>query len=76
MNFVADVESAIAENEIIAVNSTKLKKENKAAADVQVKQELSVADETAKLKKLYDEGILTKDDLIRLRKNFWKSNKK
>lgn len=63
LNFVADVESAIESKEIVAINRRSFdKKEAPIVANVVVKQETSLADELGKLKKLHDEGVLTKEE--------------
>jgi hypothetical protein len=55
-----DIDNAIASGEIIVPDEFKPKL--KTATTVEVKQQLSVADELVKLKKLYDDGVLTKEE--------------
>ncbi len=54
-----DVENAIASGEIAVPDEFKPKPKTTV---VEVKQQVSVADELIKLKKLYDDGVLTKDE--------------
>jgi hypothetical protein len=56
MNYECDVESAIAASEIIVPDQYKPK-----AKAVSTTQPFSVADELTKLKKLYDDSVLTKE---------------
>lgn len=60
LNFVADLEQGIELGEIVAINKHDFKK--KAAPAAVIVQPVSVADELAKLKKLFDDGVLTKDE--------------
>lgn len=64
LNYVADIENAIDAGEIIAINSRRFGKE---AVPVEVKSS-SIADELAKLKKLYDDGAITKDEYEQAKK--------
>lgn len=56
-----DVENAIASGEIVVPDEFKPKSKISTAV-VEVKQQVSIADELAKLKKLYDDGVLTKEE--------------
>lgn len=56
--FEIDIENAIAAGEVVVPEEFAPKKNN----GVTVKQELSLADELVKLKKLHDDGILTKEE--------------
>ncbi len=56
-----DADNAIASGEIIVPEEYRPKSKNEATI-VEVKQQLSVADELTKLKKLLDDGILTKEE--------------
>ena len=58
--YEVDVDNAIASGEIVVPDEFKPKPKT-AATVVEVKQ-ISVADELTKLKKLYDDGILTKEE--------------
>jgi hypothetical protein len=57
INYACDIESAIAAGEIVVPEQYKLKA--KATATT---QPFSVADELAKLKKLYDDSVITKEE--------------
>jgi hypothetical protein len=59
VRYEIDLENAIASGEIDVPDQYKPKPKETA---VVVKQEISVADELVKLKKLYDDGILTKEE--------------
>lgn len=59
VNYEMDVENAISAGEIVVPDEFKPKPKTQV---VEVKQQISVADEIAKLKKLYDDGVLTKDE--------------
>jgi hypothetical protein len=63
INYEIDVESAFAANEIIVKDNRKPK--NVPASEI---QKLSIADEILKIKKLYDEGVLTKEEFEVLKK--------
>ena len=56
-----DVDNAIAVGEIVVPDEFKPKPKT-ATTIVEVKQPISVADELMKLKKLYDDSVLTKDE--------------
>lgn len=60
VNYEIDVENAIASGELWVPDEFKIKPVNKIV--VETKQQISVADELAKLKKLYDDGILSKEE--------------
>jgi hypothetical protein len=57
IRYEIDIDNAIAAGELSVPDEFKPKKET--AATVVIKQEVSVADEITKLKKLLDEGVLT-----------------
>lgn len=59
IRYQVDIDNAIASGEIEVPEQYRPKPK---ALVVEVKQQVSVADEIAKLKKLYDEGILTKEE--------------
>lgn len=59
VRYEVDAENAIKSGELVVPAEFQTKKEG---AVVVVKQEVSVADELVKLKKLYDDGILTKEE--------------
>jgi hypothetical protein len=61
-----DVENAIASGELVVPDEFKPKA--KSSTSGEPKQQLSVADELAKLKKLYDDGVLTKEEYEALKK--------
>jgi hypothetical protein len=56
-----DIENAIAFGELVVPDEFKPKSKNTSTV-IEVKQEVSVADELAKLKKLKDDGILTQEE--------------
>ena len=58
VNYECDIERAIAAGEIVVPDEFK----HKEKITVEVKPSFSVADELAKLKKLYDDGVLTKEE--------------
>ena len=57
-----DLESAIRFGEIIGINSIRFDKNNASPSTTIIQNKPSVADELAKLKKLYDDGVLTKEE--------------
>jgi len=59
VNYECDIERAIAAGEIIVPDEFKQKPQT---VIVELKQPLSVADELNKLKKLYDDGVLTQEE--------------
>jgi hypothetical protein len=59
MRYDIDIDNAIASGELVVPDEYRPKT---TPIVVQVKQNLSVADELAKLKKLFDEGVLTKEE--------------
>lgn len=61
INYEVDIENAIRTGELAVPNEFKPQPKELPAA-VEIKQQISVADEIAKLKKLYDDGVLTKDE--------------
>ena len=58
VNYECDIENAMAFNEVIVPDEFK----KKVAATFEIKQTLSVSDELIKLKKLYSDSLLTKDE--------------
>jgi|688.fasta_scaffold812981_1 hypothetical protein len=56
-----DIENAIAYGELVVPDEYKPKSKNTNTV-VEIKQEVSIADELAKLKKLKDDGILTQEE--------------
>ena len=59
-NFIIDFEQGVRLKEIISINRHSFEK--KEQATVVVNNKPSVADELSKLKKLYDDGVLTKEE--------------
>ena len=59
--FEIDVDNAIASGEIVVPDEFKSKPKQQ-SANVEVKQQMSVADELTKLKKLYSDSVLTKEE--------------
>ena len=68
-----DVDNAIASGEIIVPDEFKPKPKTTTTV-VEVKQQISVADELTKLKKLYDDGVLTKDEYEAQKKKLLEKN--
>ena len=68
-----DVDNAIASGEIVVPDEFKPKPKN-ATTVVEVKQQASVADELTKLKKLCDEGVLTKEEYEAQKKKLLEKN--
>jgi len=68
-----DVDNAIASGEIIVPDEFKPKSKNTATV-VEVKQQISVADELTKLKKLLDDGILTQAEYDAQKKKVLEGN--
>lgn len=66
-----DVDNAIASGEIVVPDEFKPKPK---AAVVEVKQQISIADELSKLKELYDDGVLTKDEFEAQKKKLLEKN--
>jgi hypothetical protein len=62
LNFIADLEGAITNQEIIAINQRSLLKKKEPHVIVVQQQSQSLADELVKLKKLYDDGTLSKEE--------------
>lgn len=60
--YEVDIENAIAKGEIVVPNEFKPKSKTAPPIVVEVKQPISVADELNKLKKLLDDGTLTKEE--------------
>jgi hypothetical protein len=61
INYEMDVENAILSGELSVPDEFKTKPKTSITV-VEVKQQISVADELGKLKKLYDDGILSKEE--------------
>lgn len=59
IRFQIDIDNAIAFGELDVPDEFKPKEKT---ATIEIKQPISVADELAKLKKLYDDGVLTKEE--------------
>jgi len=72
-NFIADLEQGIQLQEIIAINSRSFAKKE-TPATVVVQQQGSTADELAKLKKLMDDGVLTKEEFDAQKKKLLEKN--
>lgn len=70
--YEVDIENAIAKGEIVVPEEFQPKQKN--ASTVIVNQQLSVADELIKLKKLYDDGILNKDEYEAQKKKILEKN--
>jgi len=68
-----DVDNAIATGEIVVPDEFKPKPKTTTTV-VEVKQQVSVADELTKLKKLYDDGVLTKDEYEAQKKKLLEKN--
>jgi len=66
-----DIENAITSGELNVPEEFKPKKESTA---VVVQQEVSVADELVKMKKLYDDGVLTKEEYEAQKKKLLEKN--
>jgi hypothetical protein len=73
VNYEMDVENAIASGELSVPDEFKPKPKT-ATTIVEVKQQISVADELAKLKKLYDDGVLTKEEYEAQKKKLLEKN--
>ena len=71
VNYECDIESAIATGEIVVPEEYRLKQK---AVVVEIKQPISVADELTKLKKLYDDGVLTKEEYEAQKKKLLEKN--
>jgi hypothetical protein len=68
-----DVDNAIATGEIVVPDEFKPKSKT-ATTVVEVKQQISVADELTKLKKLYDDSVLTKEEYEAQKKKLLEQN--
>jgi hypothetical protein len=68
-----DVDNAISSGEIVVPDEFK-PKPKVATTVVEVKQQVSVADELIKLKKLYDDGVLTKEEYEAQKKKLLEKN--
>ena len=71
IRYEVDIENAISVGEIVVPDEFKPKKEGPV---VVVKQEVSVADEIAKLKKLLDDGVLTQAEFDAQKKKLLDKN--
>lgn len=71
IRYEIDIDNAIATGEIAVPDEFKPKKESPV---VVVKNEVSVADELTKLKKLYDDGVLTKEEYEAQKKKLLEKN--
>jgi Short C-terminal domain len=61
VNYEIDVENALISNELVLPEQFK-KAKNDVPKQVIVSQQISIADELIKLKKLLDDGVLTKEE--------------
>lgn len=68
-----DIENAIASGEIIVPDEFKPKSKTTATV-VEIKQQISVADELTKLKKLADDGVLTNEEYEAQKKKLLEKN--
>lgn len=68
-----DLTNAIKFGEIIAINNVKINQPGTQSVNV-IQPKQSVADELLKLKKLYDAGVLTKDEYEAQKKKLLESN--
>lgn len=73
INYEIDVENAIASGELTVPDEFKPKPKAPTTV-VEIKQQVSVADEIAKLKKLCDDGILTKEEYEAQKKKLLEKN--
>lgn len=71
--YEVDVENAITKEEIVVPDEFKRKNKTQQTV-VEVKQSVSIADELIKLKKLLDDGILTKDEYDNEKKKLLEKN--
>ena len=71
--YEVDVENAIAKGEIIVPDEF-MPVSKKAQVVVEAKQQISIADELTKLKKLQDDGILTKEEYETQKKKLLEKN--
>ena len=68
-----DIDNAISSGELVVPDEFKPKPKN-AVTVVEVKQQISVADELTKLKKLLDDGVLTKEEYDAQKKKLLENN--
>lgn len=73
INYEIDVENAIASGELQVPDEYK-QKPKQPTTIVEVKQQFSVADELAKLKKLYEDSVLTKEEYESQKKKLLENN--
>jgi len=73
INYEIDVDNAIAAGELVVPGEFKPKLKT-APVVVEVKQQLSVADELTKLKKLFDDAVLTKEEYEAQKKKLLERN--
>jgi hypothetical protein len=74
LNCVADIEAAIKAQEIVAINSRSFVKKEDPKVMIVNNNSVSVADELVKLKKLADDGILTKEEYDAQKKKLLEKN--
>lgn len=72
-NYEIDIDNAILSGELVVPDEFKPKPKN-AVTVVEVKQQISVADELTKLKKLLDDGVLTKEEYDAQKKKLLEKN--
>ncbi len=70
VNYHCDIENAITSGEVIVPDEFKKKQ----TATIQINQTLSVSDELVKLKKLYSDSILTKEEYEAQKKRLLEKN--
>lgn len=73
LNYEMDVENAIAAGELLVPEEFKPKSKQQTVT-VEVKQQISIADELTKLKKLLDDGILTQGEYDIQKKKLLEAN--
>jgi hypothetical protein len=73
INYEIDVENAIASGELVVPDEFKPKPKQQAVT-VEVKQQMSIADEVTKLKKLLDDGVLTQEEYGAQKKKLLEKN--
>lgn len=73
VNYEIDIENAIASGEISVTEEFKVKPKTVPVV-VEIKQQVSIADELTKLKKLFDDGVLTKEEYEEQKKKLLEKN--
>jgi len=73
VKYEMDIDNAISSGELVVPDEFKPKPKN-AVTVVEVKQQISVADELTKLKKLLDDGVLTKEEYDVQKKKLLENN--